>query len=83
MTFHPIERPTEPGWYWYSDEDDDFVVFSVDFGLNDDESVLFAWDDGYTIDLKRLAKFGQWYGPAIEKPNVAGKPSSFDNGTYH
>lgn len=90
MTFHPIERPTEPGWYWYRTPSlevgaFDFWMYHVamieDYDSDDNLVETLMVDEGDGCDIDTYP--GQWYGPAIPEPSVAGKPSSFENDTYH
>lgn len=60
MTYHPIDKPTEPGHYWY-------------LGMHDTEYEIKTvyWYDGILkVDtcMTVMQCSGQFFGPAIEPP---------------
>jgi hypothetical protein len=69
MTYYPIDKPTEPGTYWYEDCRGEFVAMNV----YRYDGILKA-DISTTVDQCR----GQWFGPAIEPPQCSDRQRALD-----
>jgi len=76
MTYHPIDKPTEPGWYWwrypgtnkYSAEE---IACDRDGTLRQENQ-----RDGGLEDIP--PDWGTWYGPKIEMPSPHPQPAVSD-----
>ncbi len=64
--FHPIDAPTEPGWWWYGRDVIRPIRVVVD-PWSKQLSGLFDSDTDYA-DVTECG--GQWYGPRICEPNT-------------
>lgn len=71
MTFYPINKPTEPGWYWFRISSRLAQPFPLKVTIEEGE----LWGHSVmppspgTPFKARVEKFvGQWYGPKIEPP---------------
>lgn len=65
--YHRIDKPTEPGWYWFKqavNQPYSFVVLQV----YDDMTVQFLGGIGRGCD--QVKHWGEWYGPKIEPPVI-------------
>lgn len=78
MTFYPINKPTEPGWYWFRIGSRLAQPFPLKVTIEEGE----LWGHSVmppspgTPFKARVEKFvGQWYGPKLELPNPEEKRS--------
>ncbi len=71
MTYHPIDKPTEPGWYWLDVIGrEGLLCVNVRSIMYDDRPTL-AFTFGAVQGDFHVAIYTekhQWYGPAIQPP---------------
>lgn len=91
MTFYPIDKPTEPGWYWCLEGDALWHLIRVvqrgwfSRGYSDvgPLEMIQVTNEGLEVRSKALPSHGprdgflsfQWYGPKIEPPAECAKSS--------
>lgn len=75
MTFYPIDKPTEPGWWWFRDDCDGRSIncIYVRRELGNDLTCELGNGSGGGVD--KVAKWGQWYGPKLKTPAECAKSS--------
>lgn len=71
MTYHPIDKPTEPGWYWCLQPSGKFEALEVLQGmtLTGGAPVLCIMPIGQGIIP--VEDLDGWFGPAIQTPEIA------------
>ena len=65
MTYHPIDKPTEPGWYWWQ-QPNKGTFWPELIELHDGRLQQWNQRDGGHDDI--VDGWGQWFGPVIQPP---------------
>lgn len=60
--FYPIEKPTEPGWYWWKSGS----LWTI--RVEESEGKLCAIERDQHWFISEKSDRGQWYGPKIPMP---------------
>lgn len=66
MNFHPIEKPTEPGWWWYFHSN----VMQIQRVHRNEQGKLRCTQGWLMHEWPLTDMPGKWYGPKIPEPDI-------------